>query len=213
MTVVGWLQIAIFTVIVGLLTRPMGGYLTQSLYRRTHVVAAVTQTRRNSALPSCGSKAGDRTKLVSLHSLPPGLPRTRNHRALQHFCESNLGCRSIRKICQAVAPDLALNPAVSFVTNTSWQSYSGETDAQLDASQMAGITVQSFLSAASGMAVAIALIRGFARRRIATIGNFWIDLTRVRALRAATDLRRCCLPPGRRGRSANAFAVRGGDNA
>ena len=70
-----------------------------------------------------------------------------------------------------------LNTAVSFVTNTSWQSYGGETTLSY-LSQMAGITVQSFLSAASGMAVAIALIRGFARRRAATIGNFWIDLTR-----------------------------------
>jgi K+-transporting ATPase ATPase A chain len=77
----------------------------------------------------------------------------------------------------AVAPDLALNTAVSFVTNTSWQSYGGETTLGY-ASQMAGIAVQSFLSAASGMAVAVALIRGFARRRSATIGNFWVDLTR-----------------------------------
>jgi len=76
-----------------------------------------------------------------------------------------------------VSPDLALNTAVSFVTNTSWQSYGGETTFSY-ASQMAGITVQSFLSAASGMAVAIALIRGFARRRSDTIGNFWVDLTR-----------------------------------
>ena len=77
----------------------------------------------------------------------------------------------------AVAPDLALNTAVSFVTNTSWQSYGGETTLSYG-SQMAGITVHSFLSAASGVAVAIALIRAFARRRSSTIGNFWVDLTR-----------------------------------
>jgi K+-transporting ATPase ATPase A chain len=73
-----------------------------------------------------------------------------------------------------VSPDLALNTAINFVTNTSWQSYGGETTLSY-ASQMAGITVQSFLSVAAGMAVAIALIRGFARRRSATIGNFWVD--------------------------------------
>jgi K+-transporting ATPase ATPase A chain len=72
---------------------------------------------------------------------------------------------------------LALNTAISFVTNTSWQSYGGETTLSY-ASQVAGITVQSFLSAASGMAVVIAFIRGFARRRVDTIGNFWVDLTR-----------------------------------
>jgi hypothetical protein len=67
---------------------------------------------------------------------------------------------------------------VSFVTNTSWQSYAGETTLSYF-SQMAGITVQSFLSAATGMAVAIALVRGFARRSSETIGNAWVDLTRA----------------------------------
>ena len=75
------------------------------------------------------------------------------------------------------SPDLSLDTAISFVTNTSWQSYGGETTLSYLA-QMAGITVQSFLSAAVGMAVAIALIRGFARNRAGTIGNFWADLVR-----------------------------------
>src|SRR5208337_3715615 len=78
----------------------------------------------------------------------------------------------------AVAPDLALNTAVSFVTNTSWQAYAGET-ALGYFSQMAGITTQSFLSAATGMAVAIAMVRGFARHSSETIGNAWVDLTRA----------------------------------
>jgi K+-transporting ATPase ATPase A chain len=77
-----------------------------------------------------------------------------------------------------VAPDLALNTAISFATNTSWESYGGETTLSYLA-QMAGIAVQSFLSAAAGIAVAIALIRGFARHGIATIGNFWVDVTRA----------------------------------
>ncbi|MDR3533033.1 MAG: potassium-transporting ATPase subunit KdpA [Rhodopila sp.] len=78
----------------------------------------------------------------------------------------------------AVPPDLALNTAVSFATNTSWQSYGGETTLG-HLAQMAGIAVQSFLSAAAGIAVAIALIRGFARHGITTIGNFWVDVTRA----------------------------------
>jgi K+-transporting ATPase ATPase A chain len=77
-----------------------------------------------------------------------------------------------------VAPDLALNTAVSFATNTSWQSYGGETTLS-HLAQMAGIAVQSFLSGAAGIAVAIALIRGLARHGLATIGNFWVDLTRA----------------------------------
>ena len=78
----------------------------------------------------------------------------------------------------AVAPDLALNTAISFATNTSWQSYGGESTLS-HLSQMAGIAVQSFLSAAAGISVAVALTRGFARRGSATIGNFWVDSTRA----------------------------------
>ena len=73
---------------------------------------------------------------------------------------------------------LAFNTAVSFVTNTNWQNYGGETTLS-HFSQMAGLTVQNFLSAATGMAVAFAFIRGFARSSVATIGNFWADVTRV----------------------------------
>ena len=77
-----------------------------------------------------------------------------------------------------VPADLALNTAVSFATNTSWQSYGGETTLG-HLAQMAGIGVQSFMSGGAGIAVAIALIRGFARHGITTIGNFWVDLTRA----------------------------------
>ncbi|MDU4093723.1 MAG: potassium-transporting ATPase subunit KdpA [Pantoea sp.] len=73
---------------------------------------------------------------------------------------------------------LALNTAVSFVTNTNWQSYAGETTMS-NFSQMAGLTVQNFLSAATGIAVAFALIRGFASKSLATLGNAWRDLTRI----------------------------------
>ena len=77
-----------------------------------------------------------------------------------------------------VAPDLAFNTAVSFATNTNWQAYAGETTMS-DLTQMLGLGVQNFVSAASGMAVLVALIRGFVRRESAVIGNFWIDLTRT----------------------------------
>lgn len=74
-------------------------------------------------------------------------------------------------------PDLSFNTAVSFMTNTNWQSYGGETTLSYFV-QMVGLTVQNFVSAAAGMAVAIALVRGFARRQQNTIGNFWVDLVR-----------------------------------
>ena len=76
-----------------------------------------------------------------------------------------------------VTPDLAFNTAVSFLTNTNWQSYSGESTLSYFV-QMAALTVQNFVSAAVGLAIAIAVVRGFARHEIRTIGNFWVDLTR-----------------------------------
>ncbi|HTV33289.1 MAG TPA: potassium-transporting ATPase subunit KdpA, partial [Methylocella sp.] len=77
-----------------------------------------------------------------------------------------------------VPPDLAFNTSVSFVTNTNWQSYVPETTMSY-LTQMAGLTMHNFVSAATGIALAIALIRGFARRSAQTIGNFWVDLTRT----------------------------------
>jgi|HubBroStandDraft_1064217.scaffolds.fasta_scaffold00082_30 potassium-transporting ATPase potassium-binding subunit len=77
----------------------------------------------------------------------------------------------------AVSPDSSFNTAISFITNTNWQGYSGESTMGYLV-QMAGLAVQNFLSAATGIAVAIALIRGFARHTVATIGNFWVDVTR-----------------------------------
>ncbi len=77
----------------------------------------------------------------------------------------------------AVSPDSSFNTAISFMTNTNWQGYGGETTMSY-LTQMLGLAVQNFLSAAAGMAVLVALIRGFARHTMETIGNFWVDMTR-----------------------------------
>ena len=77
-----------------------------------------------------------------------------------------------------VTPDSSFNTAVSFVTNTNWQAYSGESTMSY-LTQMAGLAVQNFASAATGIAVAVAFVRGLARHGVATIGNFWVDLTRA----------------------------------
>ncbi len=77
----------------------------------------------------------------------------------------------------AISPDSAFNTAISFVTNTNWQGYSGETTMSY-LTQMLGLTVQNFLSAATGMSVLVALVRGFIRRNSDGIGNFWVDMTR-----------------------------------
>lgn len=78
----------------------------------------------------------------------------------------------------AVSPDLSLNTAVSFATNTNWQNYGGESTMSY-LTQMLGLTVQNFVSAAAGMAILVAFIRGFVRHSAQTIGNFWVDLTRT----------------------------------
>ena len=78
----------------------------------------------------------------------------------------------------AVPPDLAFNTSISFITNTNWQNYGGETTMS-HLTQMLGLTVHNFLSAATGLAMAFALVRGFARSSATTVGNFWVDVTRV----------------------------------
>jgi potassium-transporting ATPase potassium-binding subunit len=78
----------------------------------------------------------------------------------------------------AVAPDLAFNTSISFITNTNWQNYSGETTMS-HLTQMLGLTVHNFLSAATGVAMAFALARGFTRSSATTVGNFWVDVTRI----------------------------------
>ena len=77
-----------------------------------------------------------------------------------------------------MSPHMAFNTAASFVSNTNWQAYGGETTLSYF-SQMAGLTVQNFLSAATGMAIVVPLARAFSRANAATVGNFWVDLTRI----------------------------------
>jgi len=90
---------------------------------------------------------------------------------VQHWLPLSLGQ-------SAVSPGVAFNTAISFVTNTNWQSYSGESTMGILV-QMGGLAVQNFMSAAVGMAVAVALIRGFVRRETERVGNFWVDLVRT----------------------------------
>jgi len=90
---------------------------------------------------------------------------------LQHYLLLSLGMAN-------VPPALAWNTAASFVTNTNWQNYSGESTMGY-LTQMGGLAVQNFLSAAVGIVIAIALVRGFIRSRTDKLGNFWVDVTRI----------------------------------
>ena len=87
-------------------------------------------------------------------------------------------CRSTRRDSARCAPDLAFNTAASFTTNTNWQAYSGESTMSYF-TQMAGLAYHNFVSAAVGIAVAIAFIRGIAQKEKDTLGNFWVDMVRA----------------------------------
>ena len=156
MTLNGWLQIALFCAIIAALTKPLGAYLTRvlegtralaplerPLYRLAGIDPRAEQSWLGYALAMLAFNLAGFLVLYALQRLQAGLPLN----------PAGFG---------AVPPELAFNTAVSFVTNTNWQNYGGETT-MAHLTQMAGLTVQNFVSAATGIAVAVAVIRGFAR--------------------------------------------------
>ena len=177
MTLNGWMQIALYSAVVLALVRPLGGYMTRvfdgertllspalapierGLYRVSGIDARQEQTWLGYAGAMVLFNVAGFVLLYALLRLQALLPFNPAEQA-------------------AVAPDLAFNTATSFVTNTNWQNYGGESTMSYLV-QMLGLTQQNFLSAATGLAIAIALIRGFARASAKTVGNFWIDVTRV----------------------------------
>ena len=177
MTLNGWLQIAVFCAIIVALTRPLGLYLMRvaagertllspvlgpverGLYRLSGIDPAEEQSWLTYAVGMLIFKAAGFVLLYAILRAQTVLPLN----------PAGQG---------PITADLAFNTSVSFLTNTNWQSYGGETTMSI-LSQMLGLTVQNFISAAAGIAIAIAVIRGFARRSVSTIGNFWADLTRI----------------------------------
>ncbi|HVY17714.1 MAG TPA: potassium-transporting ATPase subunit KdpA [Rhodopila sp.] len=176
MTANGWLQIALYCVLLILITKPVGGYMTRvfagertflspvlrpverGLYRLSGVEETQEQHWTGYAVAMLAFSFAGFVVLYALQRLQAVLPFNPQH-------------------LDAVSPDLAFNTSVSFVTNTNWQSYVPESTMS-DLVQMAGLTVHNFVSAATGIALAIALIRGFSRRSAKSIGNFWVDMTR-----------------------------------
>ncbi len=173
MTLIGWTQILLFCAIIVALARPLGGWITRVLEGEVVALAAIErpiwrltgtdpdeeQSWLGYALAMLAFNLAGFLALYALQRLQGGLPLNPAGMA-------------------GVPPALAFNTATSFMTNTDWQNYGGETTmSQL--TQMAGLTVQNFASAATGIAVAIAVIRGFARASARSVGNFWVDLTRI----------------------------------
>jgi len=177
MTASGWILILVFTGLLLALTKPVGAWLF-ALYegRRTPLHALLGPVERG---------------FYTLSGIDPNEEQSWRRYAV-HMLVFNavlmLFTYAILRLQAAlpwnpmgfagVAPHLAMNTAVSFTTNTNWQSYSGESTMS-NLSQMLGLTIHNFLSAATGIALAFALFRGFARRETKTIGNFWADCTRV----------------------------------
>jgi len=176
MTRNGWLQIALFGVIVIAITRPFGGYMTRVFAGERTFLSPVLRPLERLVYWCCGvdetQEQSWRTYAVSMVFFGvAGFVTLYALERLQWYLPFNpQGQAGVEQV-------LAFNTSVSFVTNTNWQSYVPETTMGYLV-QMAGLTVHNFVSAAVGIVLAIALIRGFARREASGIGNFWVDLTR-----------------------------------
>lgn len=176
MTAQGFLQIALFVGVLVLLTKPVGAYM-----------AAVYEGRRTFLSPLLGPAE---RLIYRFGGVDEKLETDWKRYVLAVLLVNFIGFVFVYLLQRlqgvlplnpqgfgAVSPDSSFNTAVSFATNTNWQGYGGEATMSY-LCQMLGLSVQNFLSAASGMAVLVALIRGFVRRESTTIGNFWVDLTR-----------------------------------
>ncbi len=177
MTFQGWILILGFVAILLALTKPIGAWLF-TLYegRRTplHVVLGPVE-RGFYALAGIDPHAEQGWRRYALHMLLFNV-------MLMAFTYAVLRLQGVLpgnpQGLAGLSPHLAFNTAISFTTNTNWQSYGGESTMS-NLSQMLGLTIHNFLSAATGIALAFALFRGFARRESKAIGNFWADMTRV----------------------------------
>jgi potassium-transporting ATPase potassium-binding subunit len=176
MTFNGWLQIALFCVVITLLVKPFGGYMTRVFTgERTFLSPVLGPLERVFYRLSGVDEKSDQNWLTyAVSMLLFSLVGFASIYALMRF-QAMLPFNPAGQ--PAVEEGLAFNTAMSFNTNTNWQSYVPETTMSYLV-QMAGLTVHNFVSAATGIALAIALIRGFARRSAKGIGNFWVDLTR-----------------------------------
>lgn len=177
MTIQGWILILAFTGLLLALTKPVGLWLF-ALYegRRTPLHGVLGPVERGFyRLAGIDSAAEQSWRRYVVHMLV-------FNAALMLFTYAVLRLQGVLpgnpQGFAGVGEHLAFNTAISFTTNTNWQSYGGESTMS-NLSQMLGLTIHNFLSAATGIALAFALFRGFARRQMQTIGNFWADMTRV----------------------------------
>jgi K+-transporting ATPase ATPase A chain len=176
MSLNGWLQIALFIALILLLAKPMGSYMTRVFDRRRTWLDPVLVPCENLLYRLTGVDPNQEMRwtqyaVAMLLFSGSTLLLTYAVERLQHLFPLN------PQALPGVAPDLAISTAISFTTNTNWQAYTPETTMSY-LTQMLGLATHNFWSAAVGLALAIAFIRGIARRETKTLGNFWVDLTR-----------------------------------
>ena len=176
MTFDGWIQIALFCVVIVLITKPLGGYMTRVFAGERTLLSPVIGPieRLFYRLSGVDEKSEQSWLVYAVAMLLFNLVGFLSLYALMRL-QALLPFNPAGQ--PAVEQSLAFNTALSFDTNTNWQSYVPETTMSYLV-QMAGLTVHNFVSAATGIALAVALVRGFARRSAKSIGNFWVDLTR-----------------------------------
>jgi K+-transporting ATPase ATPase A chain len=176
-TVWGWLQIALLFLLILALTKPLGRYLTRVFAGERTVLSPLLAPVERGIYRIIGVDpereqgwTGYAIAVVLFSAI--GLLLLYAQERLQGFLPFN------PQGLPGVKPDLAFNTAVSFTTNTNWQNYAGETTMSY-LTQMWGLAFHNFVSAATGLAIALAVIRGFTRRRATALGNFWVDITRA----------------------------------
>ncbi len=177
MTVIGWLQILIFCVIVVALTKPLGWYMARVFDGERTLLSPVLRPVE-AALYWAGGVDAKREQHWLTYTVAMLLFHIGGFAILYALQRFQAVIPYFNPADQPAVPeDLAFNTAVSFITNTNWQNYGGESTMSYLV-QMLGLTHQNFLSAATGIVLAMALIRGFARASVKTVGNFWVDITR-----------------------------------
>jgi K+-transporting ATPase ATPase A chain len=176
MTVIGWIQILLFCAIVVALVKPLGAYMTRVFNGERTFLSPVLRPVE-AGLYWIGGVDEKREQHWLTYTVAMLLFHVGGFLIIYAVMRLQAVLPFNPAEQSAVAEDLSFNTAISFITNTNWQNYGGESTLSYLV-QMLGLTHQNFLSAATGIALAVALIRGFSRSSIRTIGNFWVDVTR-----------------------------------
>jgi K+-transporting ATPase ATPase A chain len=176
MTVIGWIQIILYCAIIVALVKPLGGYMTRVFSGERTFLSPILQPVE-AGLYWVGGVDEKREQHWLTYTVAMLLFHVGGFLIIYALMRLQAVLPFNPAEQSAVAEDLSFNTAISFITNTNWQNYGGESTLSYLV-QMLGLTHQNFLSAATGIALAVALIRGFSRSSMRTIGNFWVDVTR-----------------------------------